>query len=469
MTTQQPDPGSWRDPSGRVFLAGNNVYRSVLPVAAEDYELVKSTQLLEKLQEKQWLVGTREIDPSSLDAFATSTHCVLQHQPIEFISYPYEWGFTQLKQAALLHLDIQLEALHSNVMLSDASAYNIQFEGHRPVFIDYLSFRPYRDGEVWTAHQQFCEQFLNPLILTARAGIPFQDWYRGRLEGIPVSGLRRALPLPSKFSWQIFTNVVLQDVLQKRARSGGTSNNLKSRPSISKQGLTAILTGLRSFIAKLALSADDSSDWQDYDLTHSYHADEYRIKKEFVSRYCAQTKPQFLADLGCNSGDFSELALASGANYVIGFDLDSGALEKAWSRATEKSLRFLPLHQNLTNPSPNQGWFEKERGGFNQRGKFDGLIALALVHHLAIRHNLPLDQVLDQLTAIAPTGIVEFVPKKDPMVQELLSLRDDIFDNYSLDTFRHELQKRARVIDEQTTSATGRTLFHYERLNGGYS
>lgn len=467
MTVIEYDPGSWRDPGGRVFRVKEKVYRTVQPVTADHYELVKSSGLLQKLQAKGWLIETSEIEASSLGTIAESAHCVLQHRPIDFISYPYEWCFSQLQMAALLHLDIHLEALQHDVTLIDASAYNIQFDGHKPVFIDYLSFRPYREGEIWTAHQQFCEQFLNPLILTARGGIPFQEWYRGRLEGIPVNGLRKALPLTKKFSWNIFTNVVLQDVMQNRARSGRNGGNVQKRPSISKHGLTAILTSLRNFIAKMDLSAGQNSDWQDYDQTHSYHADEYRLKKEFVARYCQQLKPKILADFGCNSGDFSEIALESGVNYVVGFDLDLGALEKAWSRAIAKSLRFLPLHQNLANPSPDQGWFERERPGFNQRGKFDGLVALAVVHHMAIRHNLPLDQIVEQLTALAPTGVIEFVPKEDPMVQQLLSLREDIFEHYSLSTFRNELLNRVNLIDEQTTTATGRTLFQYERPNGG--
>ncbi|MCH8816049.1 MAG: class I SAM-dependent methyltransferase, partial [Chloroflexi bacterium] len=91
-----------------------------------------------------------------------------------------------LRRAALHYLDLHLDLLERNFTLSDASAYNIQFRGTRPVFIDVLSIRPYREGEYWTGYRQFCEQFLNPLLLVAVSGIPYQAWFRGNIEGIPV-------------------------------------------------------------------------------------------------------------------------------------------------------------------------------------------------------------------------------------------------------------------------------------------
>lgn len=457
------DAGSFRDPSGRVCLQGDRVLRTVTPYAAEDFEYVRGTGLVDRLIVDGQLVPERRVmAPETLGDLAAGATHVLEHPRLPFISYPYEWSFPALKAAALLHLDIHLKALEDDVTLSDASAYNVQFQGPRPVFIDHLSFRRYRDGEFWHAHGQFCEQFLNPLLLRAICGIPHNAWYRGSQEGITVSDLHRLLPLRSKFSWNVFTQVVLQARLQNAV----TDKERPARASIRKlpkAALRRMLESLRRWIARLQPADRGSTVWRDYSKAHSYSDDEVAAKQGFIDAFAAAVQPTVLWDLGCNTGDYSKAALAAGAGLAIGFDSDQGALELGYDRARQENLNFLPLFLDAANPTPDQGWAQQERRGLAARAPADGLLALALVHHLAIARNVPLDRVVGWLSGLASAGVIEFVPKDDAMVQQLLKLREDIFPDYTRDYFLRAVQDHGRIVRQQTVSQSGRLLVWYQR------
>jgi ribosomal protein L11 methylase PrmA len=458
------DAGSFRDPSGRVYQAGGEIYRTVSRKAAEEFAHVRACGLLEQLIVEKKVVATEEVDHSVLKQAGIDTATVLRHERIPFVSYPYEWPFQLLKSAALLHLDIQIEALEHDIVLSDASAYNIQFRGIKPIFIDVLSFRRYREGEVWTGHRQFCEQFLNPLLLGSLFGIAHNDWYRGRLEGIPTDSLADLMPWWRNLSFNLFTHVTLQARLQRAAGAGGTDHIERARQTkLAKRSYIALLEQLRHWIDGLRPYKSGATVWQDYAENTTYEEEERAAKRRFVSAFCQKTTPGILFDLGCNTGEYSETALLSGAKHVVGFDYDQGALERAIGRARGKALDLLPLYQDGANPSPDQGWMGCERASVKRRGGADALVALAFEHHLAIGRNIPLDQLVVWLVGLAPKGIVEFVQKSDPTVQQLLALREDIFTNYGAEAFEAALKSNARIIGREQVSRSGRTLYSYER------
>ncbi len=390
---------------------------------------------------------------------------LLEHDRIPYVSYPYEWGFNQLKSAALLHLDLQLQLLEEDVVLSDATAYNVQFVGSRPIFIDMLSFRPYRQGEYWGAHRQFCEQFLNPLLLRSVLGVPHNPWFRGSLEGIPTAELSRLLPLLKRYSWNIFSQVVLPAKLQRRALDAPEKaiERAGSNRGLSRAGYKGMLEQLRRWIARLHPADTGSTIWGDYAQTNTYSDHEADEKRRIIRDFASTVRPSRLVDLGCNTGEYSVAALEGGADYVVGFDFDQRAVDLAYSRASSRGLNFLPLWLDAANPSPDQGWRQRERAGFSSRTKADALIALAFEHHLAIGRNVPLPQVLDWLLAIAPVGIIEFVPKSDETIQKMLALREDIFADYSEPLFQSVLSQRARISKKTVISRSGRTLFEYDR------
>jgi ribosomal protein L11 methylase PrmA len=433
-----------------------------MPIATDDFEFVRATGFVDELVEEGKLVAESRVDRSLLNGQGDGASFVLEHPRLPFISYPYEWSFAALKAAAIFHLDVQLRALAKNVALTDASAYNVQFDGPNPVFIDNLSFRRYEDGEFWDGHRQFCEQFVNPLLLRSVLGVPHNPWYRGSLEGITAAEMSRILPWSSRFSWNILTNVFMQARLQHSASSTDKALETTTKKRLPKVGFEQMLRGLRRWIA-LMQPGGDKTDWQDYSTDNSYAQEEDAKKRDVIKAFATKYKPPLLFDLGCNTGDYSAVALWHGAERAIGFDFDHGALDVAFERARRELLNFLPLHLDAVNPSPEQGWLQAERQGLSRRAKGDAVLALALVHHLAISRNVPLDGVLDWITAMAPRGVIEFVTKSDPMVQQLLLLRQDLFDDYTRESFESLLAARARIVDAQTVSSSGRTLYIYER------
>lgn len=458
------DPGSFRDPSGQIFHSDDRIFRTVNPISAPDYEFVRDSGLLSELTEAGLLQGAQEVDAAILGNSAQRASYLLEHPKLAFVSYPYEWSFLMLRAAAVLHLDLQLAALDRGVSLSDASAYNVQFVGAQPIFIDVLSLRRYREGEFWDGHNQFCHQFLNPLLLRALLGVPHNSWYRGSLEGIPTDELARLLPFRRKLSWNVFSQVVLQARMQTMARGKSRSElaDAKKR-QLPRSSYRSMLVQLRDWIAGIEPLKRQKSTWDDYSAANTYSSEEAQAKHRFVADFAAATKPDLLWDLGCNTGEYSETALQAGARRVIGFDYDQGALDQAFLRARHKDLPFLPLFLDAANPSPDQGWQQSERRGLRSRATADGLIALAFEHHLAIGRNVPLEQVVAWLTQLAPTGVIEFVQKTDTTIQQMLAMRQDIFADYSEESFTAHLQGRARIVRSETISAEGRRLFWYDR------
>lgn len=461
MNAAIPDGGSFRDPSGHVYDINGEILRTVTRRAASHYDFVRSTGLLESLAERGLVVESEEVDS---DAFPMEgIHKVLRHPRLTFVSHPYEWSFPLLKAAALLHLDIQIEALQKDVVLSDASAYNVQFDGTRPVFIDVLSFRRYTAGEFWSGHRQFCEQFLNPLLLRALFGVPHNAWFRGSLEGISAAELASLLSWKSRLSFTLQAHVLMPAKAQRRSIESQGDLTAVRRRQLPKASYRNMLVQLRQYIEGLEPKDTGKTIWGDYDHNHTYDSAEEQAKRRFVAAFAEGAKPKLLWDIGCNTGEYSEVALSAGAGRVVGFDFDQGALERAFARAAHKNLSLLPLFQDAANQSPDQGWNGGERKGLAKRAKADGLLALAFEHHLAIGRNVPLPGVVDWLVGHAPQGVIEFVQKSDPTVQRMLALREDIFDSYDEAAFEAALSARARIIRAEVVSSAGRKLYWFDR------
>ena len=455
------EAGSFRDPSGRVIYADDRVFRTVMGTAADSFRQAETSGIFRKLIADGMLVDFADITDQAPAWGLEEADMLLEHPRLPFVSYPYEWSFSLHKAAALAHLDLHLDLLRSGFTLSDATAYNIQFDGVRPKFIDHLSIRPYEDGEIWAGHRQFCMQFLNPLLMWSVLDVQPNHWFRGSLEGIAPEDLAKLLPWSKRFNWTILTHVIAQAAMQRRYSNSAASSAKFGKSRLPRQSFEAMLRGLRSTIAKLDVPSHKTV-WNDYAQNTSYAAPETQAKHEFVQEMVAKVEPDLLYDLGCNSGDYSKAALNAGAKKVIGLDFDHGALEVAYRRAQSEGLDLLPVWLDAANPSPNQGWGQAERKGLAQRAAPDALLALAFIHHIAIGRNVPLDMAVDWLLSLAPTGVIEFPHKDDPMVQVLLSQRPDIFPEYRNDMFAKVLSARARIVKTVDVLPT-RTLHWFER------
>ena len=449
--TLAPEHGSFRDPGGQVFKANQRIYRGLTQEGLAQWDAVCATGLVERLMRDGDLVRTWPAEMAS-DTWAAC----LEHEPVPFLSWPYEWPFSLLRAAALHHLRVHQRALETGVTMADATPYNLQFVGTRPIFIDVLAFQPERAGEPWVGHRQFVEQFLNPLVLTAATGVFYGPWYRGSLEGIASPDLLALLPVRTRLSPRSWMHQRLPARLASRA------GQQRPAPRVSREAVVFMLRQLARWIQSLRPPAGPTS-WGDYEGERSYAKAAIEHKRAFVADYSAAVLPRRLIDLGCNTGEFAEIALNAGAGYVVGYDTDTGALERAVARGVAKTLAFLPLFGDAANPAPDSGWRQRERAGLASRADFDGLLALALAHHLAIGRNVPPAELAEWLIGLAPTGVVEFVPKSDPMVVEMLAHRRDVFPGWDLANFRQQLGRHARIVRESPLPESDRLLFWYDR------
>jgi hypothetical protein len=417
---------SFRDPSGFVFECDGTIYRQVNRVYADDYDRLMSSGLYAELVDRNLLLPHEEVPsplPDSGDAYRT-----LRPERIGFVSYPYEWCFSQLKDAALTTLRVQRTALRHDMVLKDASAYNIQFARGCPIFIDTLSFARYREGAPWVGYRQFCQHFLAPLALVAHRDARLLQLLRVHMDGIPLDLARSLLPLRAWLNPHLLMHIRVHAGYQRRYASDPDAAS-KLRP-ISRRSLGHLMSALESATKKLRWKAA-GSEWADYYEGDSYGEAAAAHKRAVVSEYLDEIEPSQLWDLGSNTGAFSRIAAARGID-TLAFDADPACVDRSYRQVRKDGeTRLLPLLLDLTSPSPALGWAAAERDSIVDRSSADAVMALALIHHLAISNNVPLGHVAALLARLGRDLIIEFVPKSDPKVAVLLATREDVFPDYT--------------------------------------
>jgi len=424
-------PGSFRDPSGFLFWRDGVLYRQVNAVYRDDYDLLIRSGLYEALVGDGLLVEHEEVDVEP--ARPELAHKILKPAPVPFVSYPYEWCFSQLKDAAVATLRVQKRALEFGMSLKDSSAYNVQFVGVRPVLIDTLSFEHYHEGRPWVAYRQFCQHFLAPLALMAHRDVRLGQLLRVHIDGIPLDLASSLLPLRTRFS-SLLMHVHLHARSQKRFADKPVNLD---KHRMSRLAFRGLVDSLESAVTRLRWRPH-GTEWADYYDETNYSPAAFEHKKQLVAEYLDTAKPTSVWDLGGNVGIFSRLASDRGIGTVC-FDVDPVAVEKNYLRCREEErTNLLPLLLDLTNPSPGIGWANQERAPLQERGRAHTLLALALVHHLAISNNVPLERIARLFSAMCEILIVEFVPKTDSQVQRLLATREDIFPDYTQEGFERE-------------------------------
>jgi len=452
-------PASFRDPAGFVFLRAGMLYRQVNVRGRDDYDMLMRSGLYGALTKNGWLVSHQEVD----DPFAEpeNAYRVLVPDRVGFISYPYEWSFSQLQDAALLTLDIQLLALQHGMSLKDASAYNIQFEGGKPIFIDTLSFEPYQEGKPWVAYRQYCQHFLAPLALMAKVDVRLNQLLRTGIDGVPLELASRMLPRRTRWQLGLGLHIHLHAKAQ-RTHSSTDQPKLKREVKVSRVGLTGMLQGLRRATAKLCWRPA-GTEWGAYYQATNYSDTAFDHKKLLVSEYLEQVSPERVWDLGANTGVFSRLASSHGIGTVA-FDVDPAAVEINYLEAKARAeANLLPLLLDFTNPSPGLGWAGTERSSLFDRGPVDCAMALALIHHLAISNNVPLTKLAETFARLCKCLIIEFVPKSDSQVKRLLASREDIFGNYDQAGFEAAFATRFETVRREPVKGTERTLYLMRR------
>src|SRR3954447_10984628 len=458
-------PASFRDPSGFLFEGDDGqLYRQVNRRYQSDFEMLHGSGLYDELAGRGLLINHDILDnvrPLSDDGF-----CVIRPRRIRFVSYPYEWAFSALKDAALLTLDVQLRALDHNMQLKDASAYNVQFDGCRPLLIDTLSFERLDPNKPWKAYGQFCRHLLAPLALMAKTHIDCGYLLRDYIDGIPLDVASSMLPMRTRLSPGLQLHLHLHS--RMIAKHQATRSTLDTSKSTRRRGrrdihmpknrLQAYLGSLRNAISLLAPKFG-RTEWADYYQDNSYSPTALQEKQALVECYLKSIQPGTVWDLGANTGVFCRIASGLGA-YTCAFDIDPACVEQAYvDGRMQNKTNFLPLRMDLTNPSPALGWAHHERDSLASRGPADAAMALALIHHLAISNNVPLPAIADFFRRLARFLIIEFVPKKDPQVQRLLQNRDDIFDGYNQDAFENAFKLHFDLRESHPVGSDGRQLY----------
>jgi SAM-dependent methyltransferase len=453
------DPGSFRDPSGFVFRRDGVLYRQVNRVFAEDWQAALDAGLLRRWQESGRLVR-HDVMETSLAADPERALAVLRPEPVDFVSYPYEWTFGQLKDAALLTLDLQEDAERAGFTLRDASAYNVQFHRGRPILIDSLSVERLDPAEPWSAYRQFCQHFVAPLALMARRDVRLGLMLRDHLDGIPLDLASTLLPARTRLSVGLASHVHLHARAQRRfARAGSPSRRTAGMGPTRR---AALLDSLRRTVDGVRWSPG-GTEWADYDHQSPYSDESARAKEATVEAMLRDAGGSVAWDLGANVGRFSAIAAGLGRR-VMAWDADAAASDLHYRRLkADRATNVLPLVQDLVNPSPGLGWAGAERAAFVDRSDADVVLALALVHHLAIANNVPLEAIASLLARLGPNAIVEFVPKDDPMVRRLLGSRRDVFADYSQDGFERAFATRFRTVARVPIAGSTRVLYRLER------
>ncbi|MFI7576737.1 class I SAM-dependent methyltransferase [Micromonospora sp. NPDC049497] len=456
------EPGSFRDPANRIFHLGDEVLRGLDEEAAVQWRALAASGFFPSLVAAGKVCGTEPADPAPLPH---GWAAVLRHERIPFVSHPYEWSFAMLRDAALLHLEILRAALPEGFTTKDGSAYNLQWRGAEPVFIDVGSFTPARDGEPWAGYRQFCQTMLYPLLLGAHLGLDFQPWLRARVDGIEPEQMRPLLGGTRRLLPGVLTHVHLHGAMQRR-NAGASTADVRSQlraAGYSRELALATVRGIEKLVRRLDRRGAPSH-WVDYQRTCGYTADDRAAKERFVAEaLTAGPRARLVLDLGANDGRYARLA-ARHADYVVAVEQDPTVVDELYrTLRAQGERRILPLVMDLADPSPGGGWRGVERASFADRAHADVVLALAVVHHLAIGRNVPLPEVVDGLVALAAPGarlVVEFVHPEDPMARRLLANKPEgLFPDYRREEFERSLAARCRIARRLDLPSGTRTLY----------
>lgn len=456
----QQDLGSFRDPSGSVYHHGGEIVRTIMPCYQEAWQQISRSGLIDEALASDALVPFEERQP------LPGSWKTLSVRPIPFITYPYEWSFSQLKDAALLTLDLQRKALDKSMVLKDASAYNVQFLGHRPVFIDLLSFEPWKEGDTWQAYRQYCSHFLAPLALASRLDLRLSQLSRQWIDGIPLDIACSMLPLRAKLSPGLLMHLVLHAALQGKYADPRKFKDKKDRKDMTIEKLQDIASSLEATTRKQRPSVQET-EWGDYYNDTNYSDAGTEAKLAYITAQAKTFSGKLAVDIGANSGRFSR-PMADHFETVVSADIDPVAVDTHYRKLKDQGPdNIVPIVLDLSSPSPGLGWASQERMSFVQRCDADMVIALALFHHLFFTVGVPFAQIATFLASIIRPGgvlICEYVPREDGQVQRMLSARDDIFDGYTRDAFDHAFRE-AGFTELETTELPDslRTLHVFRR------
>ncbi|WP_121355178.1 methyltransferase domain-containing protein [Flavisolibacter nicotianae] len=454
MVPFQPHPSSYRDPSGFLFWHEGTLYRQVNRSFGKAFDQFHSGGLSAHLVSKGILTPYEPVNRNLTGS--SDWHQTLKPAFLPFISYPYEWSFDMLKDAALTTLEAAREAIAYRMHLKDASAYNVQLHKGRMQFIDTLSFEPYNEQKPWVAYRQFCEHFLAPLALMHYLKEPLQPLQLAWPDGIPLPLTKKFLPGRSRWNLHVYLNLHLQANLSQKA-----VGNPEKQVRFSKSKMLQLLKSLRTAVNSFHLDSP-SGVWSAYYEEAMQRDDYVQQKKKIIEEWLPGLTVNSAVDVGANEGEFSFLLAEKGIR-TISADFDHFSINNLYKKMKQRNVGNLyPLLVDLGNPSPAIGVNNQERASFLERAGSDLVLALAVIHHLAIGKNIDFEKIATFFASLGKTLLLEFVPKEDEKVQLMLRHKPDVYDWYSRENFLHSFSTRFDLVREEAIGSSGRSLLLFK-------
>ncbi len=455
--------GSYRDPAGYVFTRQGRVFRAIDADCRHVLDHLDEAGIWTSLLEDGGVVPTWTVEDAGLLASLRAEHPrfehFLEHEVLDTLTYPYEWTVSMLADAGQRTLDLQLRLLEAKCALKDATAFNVQFAGPRPVFIDAGSFERPQRMDVWFALGQFMQMFLFPLLLCRYRAWDLASYFRANLNGRPIEAVARSFGRLGRLRPALLMDLTLPLWLHRWAekRNRARREVLERRRENPKAQILN-LQRLRRKIARLASGYRPAGVWSEYTRICNYDTEAEQDKKRRVAEFLDETQPSRVLDLGCNTGDYSRLAADAGAE-VLAVDSDHDAVELLYRQLQTDPAPITPMVVDLANPSPALGHLNAERPAFFERAQADCVLALALVHHLLVSANMPLSGICELLARLTRRDLVlEFVPRHDDMFQRLMKFRVDLFGDLDLAACRNAFAERFELLRESPIAGSKRML-----------
>lgn len=465
--------GSFRDPSGYVFMHQERIFRSMDAAATDILKNLDSKGHLAAWAKEGLIVGTRFVTDEALLGELHAAHpgftAFLEHDRLTHITYPYEWSTSMLADAGLLTLKLQQKLIPLGLSLKDATAYNIQFVKGRPIFIDLTSIEKPARLDIWFALGQFNRMFLFPLLLAKHAGWDNRSYFLANLDGRTTLQTGQAFSFLKRWSPSLVLDIGLPYVLENRVKEGkkhapvAASTAPANAPAGNAEVQKMTLNRLAKKITSLANTLAPKTVWGDYTQICSYDETAEASKKALVREYIEQVKAGSVLDIGCNTGDYSRIAATCGAD-VLATDFDIAAVEQMYLRLKKEPQTITPMVVDIANPSPGIGYMNQERPAFLDRAKPDCILALAVIHHLLVGANLSMESIRDLFASITQKYLVlEFVPTDDVMFKRLIEFRVNLFEHITLDFCKTVFGARFNILREEAIQNSPRTLLLLEK------
>jgi 2-polyprenyl-3-methyl-5-hydroxy-6-metoxy-1,4-benzoquinol methylase len=470
------EPGSYKDPDGGIFYHKEKVYRWVNSGTGQFYQTLINGNFFKNLVDSHLFIPTWLANPNCKIPFIAEKEIqttYFEHERLERISFPYEWPFAMLKDAAFHTLDLQHLLLKEELSLKDATPYNIQFQFTQPLFIDLCSIENVSKNGIWIAYNQFCQMFLYPLLRFIFESSESKGLFLSHMDGLTLDETVRFSGLRPFFKYGMIIDYLIPAIITKLKKYNKT--NLTKKSVITDRILNNSaeiqlhsIRRLKKIIKKMQLP-NFRGEWKDYADSCSYDQNDYLNKKKFVERIFEEHEIKKVLDIVCNTGHFSIIAAQKNC-HVVALDSDHDCVNSLYLLSKEKKYSILPLWIDISNPSPAIGWLNTERADFISRYEiyFDCVFALALIHHLMITHRIPLEEIAKLLRRFTSRFlVVEYIGPEDSMFLELLKYRNEDYSYFNMKYFEKMISdqfimhKKTELIDQQRKMH--RCLYFMER------